>query len=191
MAATSFGSELLVYVRRIEQFDRRDWAVYASWVGLMVALTVTLLGFLLLGRARGAIFPAEAWLLPAGAITFTLAIAVDTIGHRTIYKASLERAEAFVHQITIACGVASCVLLSASYAHRAVFFIPATVLVLLSFVYSLVDEAFHWHRYWSHASDRVEMWSHVFILIGHGTMIGAWWIWCERGYRGVAATLGG
>lgn len=191
MAATPFASDLLVYVRRVEQFERRDWMVYVSWVGLMVALTATLLGFLLLGRARGAIFPAEAWLLPVGAATFTLAIAVDTIGHRTIYKASLERAEAFVHQITIACGVASCVLLSACYSHRTVFFIPATVFVLLSFLYSLVDEAFHWHRYWSQASDRVEMWSHVFILIGHGTMIGAWWIWCERGYPGVATTLGG
>jgi len=191
MAATSFASELRVYLGRVREFDRGDWSVYVAWVGLMVGLTAALLTFLLVGRARGADLPVEAWLLPAGAATFTLAIAVDTIGHRTIYKESIRRAEGLVHQITIACGIASCVLLCAAYAQRALWFIPATVFALLSFLYSLVDEAFHWHRYWSRASDRVEMWSHLFILIGHGTMIGAWWLWCARGYPGVASALGG
>ena len=191
MAATSFASEFRVYVGRVRDFDRRDWRVYVAWVGLMVGLTAALLGFLLVGRARGAEFPTEAWLLPAGAATFTLAIAIDTIGHRTIYKESLRRAEGLVHQITIACGITSCVLLCACYSQRALWFVPATVFVLLSFLYSLVDETFHWHRYWSRASDRVEMWSHVFILIGHGTMIGAWWLWCARGYEGVATALAG
>jgi len=190
MAASSFASELRVYVGRVRQFEAEDWTVYLSWVGLMLALTLGLLGFLLLGRARGADFPAEAWLLPIGAATFTLAIAVDTIGHRTVYKESLKRAEAFVHQITIACGVASCLLLCGAYSQRGLCFVPATVFVVLSMVYSLVDEGFHWHRYWSRASDRVEMWSHVFILIGHGTMIGGWWLWCARGYQGVSAALG-
>jgi hypothetical protein len=37
----------------------------------------------------------------------------------------------------------------------------------LSILYSLVDEAFHWRRYVSPHSDRVEMWSHVSILLGH------------------------
>jgi len=33
------------------------------------------------------------------------------------------------------------------------------------------------------------MWSHVFILIGHGTMMIAWWAWFWSGYRGVAETV--
>ena len=33
------------------------------------------------------------------------------------------------------------------------------------------------------------MWSHVFILIGHGTMMAGWWLWYARGYAGVAETL--
>jgi len=190
MQATSFASELSVYLGRIQQFDRRDWGVYIAWVGLMVGLTLALASFLLLMTAQGALLPLEAWLIPVGAATFTSAIAVDTIGHRTVYKESLKRAEGFVHQITIACGVASCVLLCAAYSHRELALIPATVFTLLSFVYSLVDEGFHWHRYWTGASDRVEMWSHVFILVGHGTMIGAWWLWCARGYPGLAQVLG-
>jgi len=185
MVPNSAGSELRRYVGRIREFDRRDWIAYGAWVGLMLGLTASLLGFLLLGQARGGRWPTEAWLIPLGASIFTVAIAVDTIGHRTVYKASLQRAEGFVHQITIFCGIASCILLCLSYTHRALAFVPATVFVVLSFVYSLVDEGFHWHRYWSGSSDRVEMWSHVFILVGHGTMILPWWLWCERGYPGL------
>ena len=61
---------------------------------------------------------------------------------------------------------------------------------VLSFVYSLVDEVMHWRRYLSQRSDVVEMWSHVFILIGHGTMMAGWWRWYALGYPGVARTLG-
>jgi hypothetical protein len=129
------------------------------------------------------------WLIPLGAATFTLAIAVDTIGHRTVYKEAIARAEGLVHAVTIFCGILSCVLLCASYEHRDLFFIPATVFTVLSFVYSLVDEGFHWHRYWSLRSDVVETWSHVHILIGHGTMMAAWWLWAYTGYAGVAETL--
>jgi hypothetical protein len=186
---TSFASELRIYVGRIRAFDRRDWAVYLAWVGLMVGLTLSTLLFVAWGRARGAPLPRFAWLVPAGAATFTVAIAVDTIGHRTIYKAAIARAEGLVHAITIFCGVGSCVLLCASFGARDVCFVPATVLTLLSFVYSLVDEAFHWHRYWTTRSDVVEMWSHLFILVGHGTMMAAWWLWCLGGYAGVAETL--
>lgn len=187
---TSFASDVRVYVGRIRQFERVDWIVYLAWVGLMVGLTAATLAFVVLGRVRGAPLPVAAWLVPAGAATFTVAIAVDTIGHRTIYKAALARAEGLVHHITIFCGVASCVFLCAAYGARGACFIPATVFTVLSFVYSLVDEAFHWHRYWTSASDRVEMWSHLFILIGHGTMMGAWWVWCWEGYPGVAQTIG-
>ena len=186
---SSYASELRTYVGRIREFQRNDWAVYLAWVGLMVGLTVVTFGFVALGHARGAPIPRAAWLVPAGALTFTVAIAVDTIGHRTIYRPFLRRAEGLVHHVTIFCGVASCVLLCASYGARAACFVPATVFTALSFVYSLVDEAFHWHRYWTARSDRIEMWSHLFILAGHGTMMAAWWLWCWRGYAGVAETL--
>jgi hypothetical protein len=38
-------------------------------------------------------------------------------------------------------------------------------------------------------SDRVEMWSHVGIFIGHGTMMIGWWSWFFQGYPGVAETV--
>jgi hypothetical protein len=119
---------------------------------------------------------------------FSLSIAVDTIGHRTIYKQEIKAAEGLVHGITIACGIGSCVLLCAAYSQPSAW-IPALVLTVLSFVYSLVDEAFHWRRYVQHHSDRVEMWSHVGILIGHGTMMVAWWVWYFQGYGGVRETV--
>ena len=62
-------------------------------------------------------------------------------------------------------------------------------LTVLSVVYSLVDEAFHWHRYVRKHSDRVEMWSHVGIFVGHGTMMLGWWAWYFQGYGGVAETV--
>ncbi len=186
---TSFVSDLRAYVGRIRSFDRQDWVVYAAWVGLMVGLTLATLAFVATGRLGGAPVPRLAWLVPCGAATFTVAIAIDTIGHRTVYKAVLARAEGLVHHLTIFCGVGSCVLLCATFGAREAFFIPASVLAALSFVYSLVDEGFHWHRYWSASSDRVEMWSHLFILIGHGTMMSAWWLWAWGGYAGVKETI--
>ena len=63
------------------------------------------------------------------------------------------------------------------------------VLTILSFVYSLFDEVFHWRRYLSKKSDVVEMWSHVGILTGHGIMMYGWWSWYHQGYQGVKETL--
>lgn len=188
---TSFLSELRAYVGRIEEFDRRDWTVWTAWVGLLFALCAASLAFLVVGRARGARFPAEAYLVPAGAGVFALAAAIDAIGHRTIYKAEIGKAEGLVHGVTIFCGIASCVLLCAAYGGGRAASIPAAVLTALSVVYSLVDEAFHWRRYVSSRSDRVETWSHVFIFAGHLTMMAGWWAWLLGGYRGVAAALGG
>jgi hypothetical protein len=185
----SFPSEVRTYVGRARQFDRADWAVYVAWVGLMVGLSVSTGGFLWIGHVHGVRFPAAAWLVPAGAAIFTLSIAVDTIGHRTIYKQAIAGPEGLVHGITILCGITSTVLLCAAYAHPAALWIPAMVLTVLSFVYSFVDEAFHWRRYVRKNADRVEMWSHVGILIGHGTMMTAWWTWFFGGYGGVAATV--
>ena len=186
---TAFDSELGRYVARISQFDRKDWLVYCGWVGLMLGLTASTLAFVAFAHQVSAPVPGYAWMVPVGAAIFAGAIAVDTIGHRTIYKAALGRAEGLVHQLTIFCGIGSCVLLCAAYPYPDLFFIPGSVLMVLSFVYSLVDEVFHWHRYWTQQSDPVEMWSHLFILIGHGTMMAAWWAWAYGGYVGVAEVV--
>jgi hypothetical protein len=179
----------VTYVGRVRDFDRTDWLVYIGWVGMMLGLVVATGALLLVGRAHGVRFPDEAWLVPVGALIFALAIAVDTIGHRTVYKADLREAEGLVHGITIFCGIGSCVLLCAAYTHPGIFAIPALVLTVLSFVYSLIDEVFHWRRYLGGRSDVVEMWSHLFIFVGHGVMMLGWWRWFYLGYVGVAETL--
>ena len=189
-SARSLGrSEFLIYVGRVREFDRHDWLVYVAWVGLMLGLVFATGGFVLAGHLGGAPLPAEAYLVPTGAAVFTASIAIDTIGHRTIYKQEIQRAEGLVHGITIFCGIGSCVLLCLAYDARGTFWIPAMVLTVLSFVYSLIDEAFHWRRYVSQNSDRVEMWSHVGIFVGHSVMMLAWWAWFFRDYAGVAETL--
>lgn len=185
----SFLAELRTYLGRVRQFTRLDWLVYVAWVGLMLGLVCITSGFLLAGHVQGVEFPAEAWLVPLGAALFTLSIAIDTVGHRTIYKQEIRGAEGLVHAITIFCGIGSCLLLSAAYDHRRSLWIPALVLSALSFVYSLIDEAFHWRRYVRQYSDRVEMWSHVGILIGHAVMMLGWWSWFFQGYPGVLQTL--
>src|SRR5690606_34161581 len=127
---------------RVREFDRVDWLVYVAWVGLMLGLVLSTGGFLLVGHRGGVTFPGEAWLVPIGALVFSTSIAIDTIGHRTVYKQEIGEAEGLVHAITIFCGITSCVLLCAAYSHRATLWIPAMVLTVLSFVYSLIDEAF-------------------------------------------------
>jgi hypothetical protein len=185
----SFARELSIYVGRMRTFDRADWVAYVAWVGMMVALVVATSAFLVYGHAHGAQFPTEAWLVPLGAGTFAVAIAIDTIGHRTVYRAAIGEGEGLVHRVTIVFGVASCVLLCAAYEHRALLWIPAAVATVLSFVYSLVDEAFHWRRYVAAHSDRVEMASHALILFGHATMMLGWWRWFALDYAGVTATV--
>jgi hypothetical protein len=183
-----FVEELGIYFGRFREFQREDWIVYVAWVGMIFGLVLSSGGFLAFGASHGIRFPAEAWLVPIGALIFTGAIAVDTIGHRTVYKEVLRGAEGLVHHVTIFCGIGSCVLLCAAWRHREALWIPAMILTILSFVYSLVDEVFHWHRYASRQSDRVEMWSHAFILVGHGTMMLGWWRWFALGYPGVDQT---
>ena len=178
-----------VYVGRVREFQPVDWAVYLAWVGSMTLLVALSAAFLAVGRSAGAAFPAEAYLVPAGAAVFTVAIAVDTIGHRTVYKEVLRGGEALVHHIIIFAAAGSCVLLCAAYPRHALAAVPAAVLTVVSFVYSLVDEALHWHRYLSRRSDPVEMWSHAFILIGHATMMAGWWRFYLLGYPGVGLTL--
>jgi hypothetical protein len=186
----SFLSEVGIYAGRIREFKREDWIVYVLWVGLMLGLVFSTGGFLLFGYLHGVSYPAEAWWVPAGAIIFTLSIAFDTIGHRTIYKEAIVKdGEALVHHITIFHGIGSCVLLSAAYTDRGAYWIPAMVLTVLSFVYSLIDEYFHWRRYVTKNTDRVEAWSHTGILTGHLIMMIAWWSFFFQGYPGVAETV--
>jgi hypothetical protein len=184
-----FATELRTYFGRFRLFTRRDWFVYLAWVGLIAGLCVASSLFLAIGHAGGARFPSEATWIPIGAGIFALAIAVDTIGHRTVYKEILRGGEGLVHHIIIVCGIASCVLLCAAYPAPSPLALPALILTILSFAYSFVDEAMHWRRYLTARSDIVEMWSHVFILIGHGLMMLGWWRWYYGGYQGVAETL--
>ena len=180
---------LAVYVGRVRQFRRADWIVYGLWVGLISSLCAITAAFVAVGRRAGAPLPSVATLVPVGAGIFALAIAVDTIGHRTIYKQALRGAEALVHRVIIGLGIGSCVLLCAAYRGGPTFGVPALGLTVLSFLYSLVDEVLHWRRYLLAQSDGVEMSSHVFILLGHGLMMGGWWLWYRGGYAGVAETL--
>ncbi|HYQ42447.1 MAG TPA: hypothetical protein VER11_10765 [Polyangiaceae bacterium] len=182
-------SEFLVYIGRVREFSRVDWAVYLAWVGLMFGLVAATGGFVAVGSASSVTLSRAAYLVPLGALVFTLSIAIDTIGHRTVYREEIKVAEGLVHGITILCGIGSCILLTAAYHERVLFGIPAMVLTVLSFFYSVVDEVFHWRRYVFRKSDRVEMWSHVGIFVGHLTMMTAWWVWFFDGYRGVAETL--
>jgi hypothetical protein len=193
VTAKTGRTALTIYVGRISQFDRNDWLAYMSWIGMMLGLVFATGGLVVAGRVHGVDWPAEAYLVPIGAGVFTIAIAIDTIGHRTIYKEALRGGEQLVHHITIACGVASCVLLVLAYQHP-VCWIPAMVFTAMSFLYSLIDEGFHWKRYTSNRADPVEMYSHVGIFIGHGTMMLGWWRCFQLGYPGVRealAALGG
>ena len=85
--------------------------------------------------------------MPLGAAIFTLAIAVDTIGHRTIYKEALRGGEALVHHVIIGARDRQLRAAVRGLPRRRGYAIPALVLTVLSFVYSLVDEVMHWRRY--------------------------------------------
>lgn len=186
---TTFLEDSIVYVMRIRQFDLKDWLVYTVWVGMMLGLFSVIAAFFSVGYINGIEYPGYAWNIPVGTFIFTAAIAFDTIGHRTVYKEALQRGEALVHHITIAAGISSVLALCLAYENPSFMKIPALVLIFLSIVYSLVDEGMHWHRYFTQKSDRVEMWSHFFILVGHLIMITAWWTWFVEGYPGVKETL--
>ncbi|MBC7742020.1 MAG: hypothetical protein H7061_07480 [Bdellovibrionaceae bacterium] len=189
MSSTSFIEETAVYARRINEFDKTDWKVYIVWVGLMYGLFFAVLTFLLAGHFAGVTYPAYVWNIPIGVFIFATAISFDTIGHRTVYKEFLKKGEELVHHITIFAGITSTLLLCVAYHFPNFLRIPALVMVGLSIFYSIVDEALHWHRYLVKSSDRVEMWSHFFIFVGHLIMIVAWWKWFDEGYPGVAETV--
>ena len=189
MAKASFVRETVAYANQARSFARKDWLAYAAWVGLMLGLFFSISIFLTLGVMHGVHYPEYVWNVPMGAGVFVLAIAFDTIGHRTTYKEELKKGEALVHQITIFAGIASVVCLCLAYSHPALMRIPALTFTALSFVYSLIDEVLHWRRYLSLKCDRVESWSHFFIFVGHLVMMLGFWTWFEDGYPGVRETL--
>jgi len=180
---TSYLSDFLVYVGRIREFTRRDWQVYIAWVGMMLGLVASTGGFVIVGHINGVVFHPRHGSCRS-APPFSRSRSRSTrVGHRTIYKEVLKQGEQLVHHVTIFCGIGSCVLLCAAYALPGAMWVPAMVLTVLSFVYSMVDEVFHWRRYITQKSDRIEMWSHLGILIGHGIMMLAWWHWFFGGYK--------
>lgn len=185
-AGNSFWKDTVIYASRVSQFTKVDWSVYTVWVGMMFGLFAAVTAFLVGGAMHGVQFPVYAWNIPIGIFIFASAISFDTIGHRTVYKKYLiEKGEALVHHITIFAGVTSIFLLTLAYHFPNFLRIPSLILILLSVFYSMVDEALHWHRYMTQNSDRVEMWSHFFIFLGHNIMVLAWWKWFDEGYVGV------
>lgn len=184
-----FFRDVLTYAAQARQFNRADWLAYIAWVGLMLGLLFSTTAFVVIGWQAGADFPAYVWNVPIGTFIFVGAIAFDTIGHRTAYKEELKKGEALVHHITIFAGITSCLLLCLAYSFPDFLRIPAMVMIALSIFYSVIDEGLHWHRYLRKFSDRVEMWSHFFIFLGHLIMILSWWKWFDEGYPGVAQTL--
>ncbi len=190
-APRNFAQDFVLYASRMAQFDAMDWRVYVLWIGMMLGLFGSITGFLAVGVSKGVVYPAYVWNIPAGTFIFIMAIAFDTIGHRTVYKKALQQGEALVHHITIAAGVSSCVLLCLAYTYPVGLRVPAVVMTALTVFYSMIDEGMHWFRYFAGNSDRIEMWSHFFIFVGHTIMMLAWLWWFEAGYPGVAATLVG
>jgi hypothetical protein len=189
MSTTSFLEETYLYASQVKKFNRGDWASYIAWVGLMSGLFFATFFFVYIGHYNGVEFPSYVWNVPIGTFIFVGAIAFDTIGHRTTYKEELKKGEALVHHITIFAGITSCLLLCLAYSHPVFLRVPALVFVALSIFYSMIDEALHWRRYLHGHSDRVEMWSHFFIFVGHAIMIVSWWQWYSEGYPGVRETL--
>lgn len=185
----SFVGDVVHYARRMGTFERVDWHVYFAWIGLMAGLVGAEAIFLAVGFFNGVQYPSYVWNVPIGTFIFVVAIAFDTIGHRTVYKQALQTGEALVHHITIAAGISSTILLCLAYHFREFLMIPTLVMVALSVFYSVIDEAMHWFRYAQGNSDRVEMWSHFFIFVGHLIMVAAWTYWFLDGYPGVAETL--
>ncbi len=185
----SFLKDVRIYAGRVKLFSKVDWIVYILWVGLIFGLFFAVSGFLWIGWQAGVEYPSYVWNIPLGTFIFASSISFDTIGHRTIYKEFLQKAEALVHHITIFAGITSVLVLCLAYTYPIFLRVPAIVLIFLSILYSIIDEALHWYRYLAKFSDRVEMWSHFGILLGHMIMIVAWWQWYDQGYPGVAATV--
>lgn len=185
----SWFKETLNYLGNIRTFSAWDWLCYIAWIGTIFGLFVGVTSFLIAGRMAGVDWPGYVWPICFGTGLFTVALAVDTIGHRTVYKAELRRGEAYVHHMIILTAVTSVMSLCLAYQHPDTWRMPALGLIALSFFYSMIDEALHWRRYLNQSLDRIEMWSHFFAISGHVIMILCWWQWFTNGYPGVKETV--
>lgn len=187
--SSSVPQEIWNYVTNIKQFGKSDWIRYVSWIGTISSLFIGVTTFLMIGWLNGVDYPGYVWFIPLGTGMFTLALSIDDIGHRTLYKADLAKGEAHIHQMIVATAVPSVMALCLCYEHPETFRMPALALIFLSFFYSMLDEAMHWFRYVTKGLDRVEMWSHFVAIFGHVLMIACWWQWYSNGYPGVKETL--
>jgi len=182
-------TEVADYVANIRRFESSDWTRYAMWIGTISSLFIGVTTFLTVGHVNGVEYPGYVWFIPLGAGMFTLALSIDDIGHRTMYKADLKKGEGHIHQMIVATAVPSVMALCLCYEHPETFKMPALGLIFLSFFYSILDEAMHWQRYMTKKFDRVEMWSHFVAILGHVIMIACWWQWYSAGYPGVEETV--
>lgn len=182
-------TEVADYVANIRRFESSDWTRYAMWIGTISSLFIGVTTFLTVGHVNGVEYPGYVWFIPLGAGMFTLALSIDDIGHRTMYKADLKKGEGHIHQMIVATAVPSVMALCLCYEHPETFKMPALGLIFLSFFYSILDEAMHWQRYMTKKFDRVEMWSHFVAILGHVIMIACWWQWYSAGYPGVEETI--
>lgn len=188
-ASTSVLAEVSTYVGNISRFSGSDWRRYLAWIGTIASLLVGTTAFVTWGHAHGVDWPGYVWFIPLGTGMFCGALAVDDIGHRTLYKRDLVKGEAYIHQMIVATAVPSVMALCLCYEHPETFRMPALALILLSLFYSAMDELMHWRRYMEKGLDRVEMWAHFVAITGHVLMIACWWQWYDAGYPGVAETL--
>ena len=182
-------TEIKAYVLNIRSFSRSDWFRYLSWMTTIFSLLVATSTFIFFGYSRGVVWPSYVWWVPFGNFLFCSALALDDIGHRTVYKEYLRKGEAHVHQMIVLTAVPSIVALCLCYQHPETFHMVAVAFIFLSFFYSALDEALHWQRYLTQGLDRVEMWSHFVAIVGHVVMVAAWWQWYTAGYPGVTETI--
>ena len=181
--------ETLDYVGQIKKFEREDWVRYSCWIATISGLFIGVMTFLMFGYFNGVSYPGYVWFIPIGTGLFVTALSFDDIGHRTLYKQDLKSGEGHVHQMIMITAVGSVMALCLCYENPETFKVPALALIGLSFFYSAIDEALHWHRYMAKGLDRVEMWSHFVAITGHVLMISCWWHWLQQGYPSVAETL--
>lgn len=177
------------YLKALKQFTRLDWIKYILWVGMMLGLAAATFTFLWIGHINGANFPSYVWLIPICTMGFTLVISLDNIAHTVIYRDWISQSELTIHKFTTSAGIGSNLALVLGYKYHDFFYVPILILIALSIVYSLIDEAIHWIRYSQGGSGLVEVTCHFFILVFHPIMVFAWLKWYLDGYSGVAETL--
>lgn len=187
--AKSATADFFVYVLRVKEFNTKDWLLYGLWISTISSLFIGMTSFILYGWSHAIPWPGYVWFIPIGSGLFSMALAIDDIGHRTVYKEQLNKGEKYVHRMIVITAVGSVVCLCCGFGHPEVFRTPSLALIFLSFFYSAIDEWLHWKRYLSFGLDKVEMWSHFVAIVGHVLLIAAWWEWYQAGYPGVRDTL--